>query len=403
MGASNAEFGMRNAEYKGRVESRNETRAAIPHSAFRTPHLGGVVKVLMAGGGTGGHLMPALALAQVLQDAGKGIEPVLVGAERGIEAQVLPRYPFRHHLLPMEPIYRRTWWNNVRALVTAGRAWRAVGRVLDAEQPVIVVGTGGYAAGPVVWRAQQRGLPTVLQEQNAFPGLATRWLARRARQVHLGFPEARERLRVGPRTAVFALGNPIRVPEPGSRHAALVELGLLPTRPTLLVFGGSQGARAINYAVAGALERRLLDEVNVVWGTGTAHIPALGRYAVAGRVVVQGFFDPMAPVYRAADLVVARAGAMTVAELCAWGKPSILVPLPTAAADHQTQNAAALAEAGAAIHLAEARLTPYTLAQEVTALVSDRARLESLGTLARGRGHPDAAREIVSKILTLIP
>ena len=291
----------------------------------------------------------------------------------------------------------------MRALVTAGRAWRAVGRVLDAEQPVIVVGTGGYAAGPLVWRAQQRGLPTVLQEQNAFPGLATRWLARRARQVHLGFPEARERLRVGPRTAVFALGNPIRVPEPGSRHAALVELGLLPTRPTLLVFGGSQGARAINYAVAGALERRLLDEVNVVWGTGTAHLPALGRYAVAGRVVVQGFFDPMAPVYRAADLVVARAGAMTVAELCAWGKPSILVPLPTAAADHQTQNAAALAEAGAAIHLAEARLTPYTLAQEVTALVSDRARLESLGTLARGRGHPDAAREIVSKILTLIP
>ncbi len=361
------------------------------------------MKVLLAGGGTGGHLMPALALAQALRQARSDIEPVLVGAERGIEAQVLPRYPFRHHLLPMEPIYRRTWWNNVRALVTAGRAWRAVGRVLDAEQPVIVVGTGGYAAGPVVWRAQQRGLPTVLQEQNAFPGLATRWLARRARQVHLGFPEARERLRVGPRTAVFALGNPIRVPESGSRHAALVELGLLPTRPTLLVFGGSQGARAINYAVAGALERRLLDEVNVVWGTGTAHIPALGRYAVAGRVVVQGFFDPMAPVYRAADLVVARAGAMTVAELCAWGKPSILVPLPTAAADHQTQNAAALAEAGAAIQLAEARLTPYTLAQEVTALVSDRARLESLGTLARGRGHPDAAREIVSKILTLIP
>src|SRR3989449_397175 len=214
---------MRNADYKGRVESRNETRAAIPHSAFRIPHSGGVVKVLLAGGGTGGHLMPALALAQALRDAGKGIEPVLVGAERGIEAQVVPRYPFRHHLLPMEPIYRRTWWNNVRALVTAGRAWRAVGRVLDAEQPVIVVGTGGYAAGPVVWRAQQRGLPTVLQEQNAFPGLATRWLAQRARQVHLGFPEARERLRVGSRTAVFALGNPIRVPEPGSRHAARSE------------------------------------------------------------------------------------------------------------------------------------------------------------------------------------
>jgi UDP-N-acetylglucosamine--N-acetylmuramyl-(pentapeptide) pyrophosphoryl-undecaprenol N-acetylglucosamine transferase len=347
--------------------------------------------------------MPALALAHALRQARPGIEPVLVGAERGIEAQVLPRYPFRHYLLPMEPIYRRTWWHNVRWLLIAGRAWRAVGRVLDAERPVIVVGTGGYAAGPVVWRAQQRGVPTALQEQNAFPGLSTRWLARRARQVHLGFPEARERLRVGPRTAVFALGNPISVPEPGNRDAALAELGLLPSRPTLLVFGGSQGARAINYALAGALERRLLDGVNVVWGTGTAHADALARYAVPGRVVVRGFFDPMALAYRAADRVVARAGAMTVAELCAWGKPSILVPLPTAAADHQTHNAAALAAAGAAIQLSEDRLAPYALAQEVTALVADRARLESLATVARGRGHPDAAREIVSRILTLIP
>src|SRR5205823_3053790 len=232
---------MQSAEFPR--ERRVAFRPSIdtPHSAFRIPHLGGVVKVLLAGGGTGGHLMPALALAQTLRDAGRGIEPVLVGAARGIEAQVLPRYPFRHHLLPMEPIYRRTWWNNARWLLIAGRAWRAVGRVLEAEQPAIVIGTGGYAAGPVVWRAQQRRLPTVLQEQNAFPGLATRWLARRARQVHLGFPEARERLRVGPHTAVFALGNPIRTPEPGSRDAALVDFGLAPERPTLLVFGGRLG------------------------------------------------------------------------------------------------------------------------------------------------------------------
>jgi len=277
------------------------------------------MRVLLAGGGTGGHLMPALALAQALQEARRGIEPVLVGAQRGIEVDVLPRYPFRHHLLPIEPIYRHTWWKNVRWPLILGRAWRAVGRVLDAERPAIVIGTGGYAAGPVLWRAQRRRLPTVLQEQNAFPGLTTRWLARGARQVHLGFPEAQERLRLGSHTAVFALGNPIRVPEPGPRDAALAELGLLPTRPTLLVFGGSQGARRINYAVAGALERRLLEAVNVLWGTGSAHAAALARYAVPGRVVVRGFFDPMAPPYRAADLVVSRAGAMTVAELCAWG------------------------------------------------------------------------------------
>jgi len=374
------------------------------NSALRTPHsaLGEAMKVLLAGGGTGGHLMPALALAQALQDAGKGIEPVLVGAVRGIEAQVLPRYPFRHRLLPIEPIYRRTWWKNVRWLLIAGRVWRAVGRVLDEERPAIVIGTGGYAAGPVVWRAQRAGLPTVLVEENAFPGLTTRWLARRARQIHLGFPEAGARLRPGPATKVFALGNPVRPPAPGARATALAELGLSDARPTLLVFGGSQGARAINYAVAGALERRLLDGVNVLWGTGMEHADALARYAAPGRVVIRGFFDPMTIPYRAADLVLARAGAMTVAELCAWGKPSILVPLPSAAADHQAHNARALAEAGAAIYLPEQDLTAYSLANQVGQLLADRPRLESVAARARARGNPTAARDIVSKILTVV-
>jgi UDP-N-acetylglucosamine--N-acetylmuramyl-(pentapeptide) pyrophosphoryl-undecaprenol N-acetylglucosamine transferase len=361
------------------------------------------MKVLLAGGGTGGHLMPALALAQALKDAGRGIEPVLVGAERGIEAQVLPRYPFSFHLLPIEPIYRRTWWKNVRWALIAGRVWRAVGRVLEAEQPAIVIGTGGYAAGPVVWRAQRADIPTALVEENAYPGVTTRWLARGARQLHLGFPEARARLATGPTTQVFTLGNPVRSPatEEGDRLAVLADLGLSPDRPTLLVFGGSQGARAINYAVAGALERRLLDGMNVLWGTGEAQAAAFIGYAVPGRVVVRGFFDPMTAAYRAAHLVVARAGAMTLAELCAWGKPSILVPLPTAAADHQTQNALALAAAGAAIHLAEADLTPHTFAESVRALLGDPDRLAAISANARARGHPDAAREIVSKILTL--
>lgn len=346
--------------------------------------------------------MPALALAQGFVDAHADLEPVIVGAERGIEAVVLPRYPFRYHLLPIEPIYRRTWWKNLRWLAIAARVWRGVTRVLAEEHPAVVVGTGGYAAGPVVWQAQRAGLPTVLVEENAFPGLTTRWLARRARQIHLGFPEARDRLRPGRETAVFTLGNPVRPPQPGNRSAALAELGLEPGRQTLLVFGGSQGARAINYAVASALERRLLDTVNVLWGTGAEHARELERYGVAGKVVVRGFFDPMTVPYRAADLVVARAGAMTVAELCAWGKPSILVPLPTAAADHQTQNAQALAAAGAAVYLPEPDLTPHTLAETVAGLLADSGRLGSLAERARSRGSPNATREVVSKILTVV-
>lgn len=357
--------------------------------------------ILIAGGGTGGHLMPALAIAHELRHARPDIEPVMVGAQRGIESSVLSRYPFRFHLLPAEPIYRRQWWKNVRWPLVAWRVLRDVAAVFARERPVLVVGTGGYASGPVLWRAQRRGIPTVLQEQNAFPGVTTRWLARRARQIHLGFPEARGRITPGDATEVLALGNPVRPPEPGEPARARHELGLPPDRPTVLVFGGSQGALAINRVVADAVRGGLLEDVNVIWGTGSAHerqFVALGRPGV----VIRGFFDPIATSYRAADLVVCRAGAMTIAEVCAWGKPSVLVPLPTAAADHQTMNARALAEAGAAIAIAERDLTGVGLADLIRRLMQDPERLASLAGAARRRGRPDATREVVSRILTLV-
>lgn len=362
------------------------------------------MKVLFTGGGTGGHLMPALALAQALRAERPEAEIVLVGAERGIEGEVLPRYPYRYILLPIEPIYRHAWWKNLRLPLIAWRAWRSAGAVLHEERPDIVVGTGGYVSGPVVWRAQHRGIATALQEQNALPGITTRWLAHRARQIHLGFPEAQVRLRPGPRTVVFALGNPIRPPAPmeeGDRNTALAAFGLAPDRATVLVFGGSQGARALNYAVAGALEHGGLADVNLLWGAGPMHASTFARYAVRGRVVVQGFFDPMARAYRAADLVVCRAGAMTTAEVCAWGKPSVLVPLPHSAADHQLHNARALEQCGAAVVVEERDLMGRSLSALVHQLLADPARRESLARAARGRGQPNAAREVMSKILTL--
>ncbi|HET8712244.1 MAG TPA: undecaprenyldiphospho-muramoylpentapeptide beta-N-acetylglucosaminyltransferase [Gemmatimonadales bacterium] len=357
------------------------------------------MKILIAGGGTGGHLMPALALARAAADLGHDV--VLVGAQRGIESRILPRHPFRHHLLPIEPIYRRQWWRNLLFPLTWLNATRAATRVLRDEQPHIVIGTGGYAAGPVLLRAQQLGIPTVLQEQNAFPGLTTRWLSRRARQVHLGFPEARDKLSLGPRTQVFAFGNPITPPGRVDAGAARAELGLSARERTVFVFGGSQGARAINDVTARAIERGLLAAVNLLWGTGTAHEARYAALAEPGRVVVRGFFDPIATAYAAADLVVARAGAMTLAELCAWGKPNILIPLPTAAADHQTFNARALADAGAGVLLLERDLTPESFAKTVTGLVADRRRLEQLGHAAQKRGHPNAARTIIGKVLEL--
>jgi UDP-N-acetylglucosamine--N-acetylmuramyl-(pentapeptide) pyrophosphoryl-undecaprenol N-acetylglucosamine transferase len=359
------------------------------------------MKILIAGGGTGGHLMPALALARVAADLGHDV--VLAGAQRGIEARILPHHPFRFHLLPIEPIYRQQWWRNFLLPLVWWRATRETNRVLRDEQPSIVIGTGGYAAGPVVLRAQHAGIPTVLQEQNAFPGLTTRWLARRARQVHLGFPEARARLKPGPLTEVFTFGNPITPPPAHvDAQAARSELGLTARERTVFVFGGSQGARPINEAVAGALQGRMLGDVNLIWGTGTAHESRYAPLAVPGRIVIRGFFDPISTAYAAADLVVARAGAMTISELCAWAKPSVLVPLPSAAADHQTSNARALADAGASVLLAELALNADTLALAVlTMAAADRHELDELGEAARKRGNPNAARTIIRKILEL--
>lgn len=360
------------------------------------------MKILISGGGTGGHLTPALALADTLRQVRPDLEIHLVGAERGIEAQVLPRHPYPFTLLPLQPIYRRQWWKNVRWPVLAVQLWRRIGALLDEQKPELVIGTGGYASGPVVYRAQRRDIRTAIQESDAFPGIATRWLSGRAWQIHLGFPEARARIRPGDRTEVYTFGNPIRRPEPGDRAEALKTLGLDPARVTLLVFGGGQGARAINYAVAGILEHGHLNDVNLIWGTGMANFAELSGYARPGRVVVQGFFDPMAPIYRATDLVVSRAGALTIAELSAWGKPSVLIPLPTAAANHQWENAKAMVNAGAAVLLEERGLTPHTLAGVITELVADSGRRQSIARAALGRGHPNASRDVVSKLLTLV-
>ncbi|MGH7508677.1 MAG: UDP-N-acetylglucosamine--N-acetylmuramyl-(pentapeptide) pyrophosphoryl-undecaprenol N-acetylglucosamine transferase [Gemmatimonadales bacterium] len=356
--------------------------------------------ILIAGGGTGGHLMPALAIAQALQEHAPGIEPVLVGAVRGVEARLLPTRDFRFHLLPSEPIYRRAWWKNFRWPFVAGKLLREVGRVFDLEQPRAVIGTGGYASGPVVWWGARHGVPTAIQEQNAYPGLASRWLSKRVRHVYLGLPEARRLLRFGDQTQVFDTGNPIVPPTPERRGTARARFGVH-GRPVVLVTGGSQGALAINRAVAGWLDTGGPGDASLIWVTGRGTYDEFARYHRPPEVQVLDFLDPMADGYAVADLVVSRAGMITVAELCAWGLPNILVPLPTAAADHQSHNARVLEKAGASLLLPQSQLTPDRLRDVVTDLLGNASRRKQMGDRALARGRPRAAHDIVSNLLTL--
>ncbi len=360
-------------------------------------------RIVIAGGGTGGHLMPALAIAAALRETTLDLEPVLVGARRGVEATLLPRQPFRFHLLSAEPLYRRAWWRNARWAVAPWRLLVECRRVLATERPAIVVGTGGYAAAPMLLAAVMARVPIVLQEQNALPGLTTRWFARRARQVHLGFPEAERHLRVGRDTRVWCLGNPI-VPPHGAaaRTVARAALGIAPEARVVLVFGGSQGARRLNAVVAELADARRLDDVTVLWSTGPGQWRTYGRLDAPPHRLVRAFWDPIAQAYAAADLVVSRAGAMTTAELCAYGLPAILVPLPSAAADHQTRNAEALRQAGAAVHLPQARLTAATLLEALKSILDHPETASRMGARALSRGRPDAARKIAEAIAAIV-
>jgi UDP-N-acetylglucosamine--N-acetylmuramyl-(pentapeptide) pyrophosphoryl-undecaprenol N-acetylglucosamine transferase len=370
-------------------------------------------RVIFAGGGTGGHLYPALNIAAALEAARPDIETVFIGARRGVEARVLPEKGVPHRLLPLQPIHRSRVWRNWKLpFAMAGSVW-GLASLTVRHRPALVVGTGGYASGPACAWALATGVPIALQEQNSFPGLTIRWLSRFARQVHLGFPEAEEWLRPGTRTEIHDHGNPIQPPSKDiDREAARAHFGLAPDSTVLLVVGGSQGARAINGALAGALEQVAAGEaerptsLEILWATGPRHIDGirerLAPLGVDDWVHAVGYINEMPRALAVADVAISRAGAMGTAELLAWGIPTILVPLPTAAADHQRHNAEALESFGAAVSLPESETTPERLWADVTGLVSDTGRREAMAERARERARPEAARKIAEDLIRIV-
>jgi UDP-N-acetylglucosamine--N-acetylmuramyl-(pentapeptide) pyrophosphoryl-undecaprenol N-acetylglucosamine transferase len=371
------------------------------------------IRVLFAGGGTGGHLYPALALGDAFKRLDPAAEVFFIGAKRGVEARVLPEKGVPHQLLPLEPIRRAKPWQNWRLLPAMAQSFGGLGRIFRTFRPNLVVGTGGYASGPAVGYALLRGVPAAVQEQNSYPGFVTRLVDKRVRQLHLAFPEARKYLNPGKRTEVFEFGNPITPPDfRVDRIAARTKFGLGGGTVGLVV-GGSQGARAVNEALLadlrGVVEGRidaLPAGFELLWATGTGNYDrvqaALADIGNPAWVKAVPYITDMPSALASADFAISRAGAMSLAELCAWGVPSILVPLPTAAANHQYHNAVALAEAGAAVMIEEKQLGGGRLWRDMMSVVNDASRRAALADKAKERGQPDAADLIVRELARLI-
>jgi UDP-N-acetylglucosamine--N-acetylmuramyl-(pentapeptide) pyrophosphoryl-undecaprenol N-acetylglucosamine transferase len=361
------------------------------------------MRVFFAGGGTGGHLYPGLAIARALRYADSRIEPFFIGARRGIEKDVLPQAGFAFELLDLHPLYRSRPWENWKTIRGALGSWRQIAAEVRSEAPACVVGTGGYASGLALGYATVHRIPFVLQEQNTYPGITARFFSRYAAQVHLGFPEARGYLKPSKRTEVFDSGNPIEPPPADAQNKAAgrAHWGLSRNGKVMLVYGGSQGAQAMNEVVAKWIDNGLPRDLQIIWATGKANYDRLARYESAS-VRVRAYIAPISDAYRAADIALSRGGAMATAELCAWGIPAIVIPLPTAAADHQTANAKALASAGAAEMIRQSELSVESLSRAVESVLSEPTKLTHMRDKALERARPNAAADIAKQILRLV-
>lgn len=349
------------------------------------------MKLIVAGGGTGGHLYPGMAVADEVKR--RGGQVLFVGTERGIEARAVPAAGYPLELLKVTGLKRMGMVGGLRALFRLPLAFWQSWKILRRFSPDCVLGVGGYASGPLVLMAALTGTPTALQEQNSAAGLTNRVLGRFAKRVFLGFTEASSAFSV---SKCVATGNPVR--QMFVQHALAAETKAV--GGSLLVVGGSQGAKAVNDLMLGAMQHLAKGVAPVVvHQAGKSDCDRLTQsYAAAGlaeKARVLPFIDDMVTAYGGAELVIGRAGALTLAELAIVGRPAILIPLPTAADDHQTKNAHAFEAAGAAVVLRQGETTPEKLGALIAELLGDKARLERMAAAMRGLGRPKAAEDVV--------
>lgn len=356
------------------------------------------MRLVIAGGGTGGHVYPGLAVAAEMQLEDLEAEILFIGTERGLEAALVPKAKFNFCPIHARGIQRRLSWRILPVLFENLQGFFEARRILKEFEPDVVLGVGGYASAAGVFAAWTMGIPTVIHEQNVFPGITNRLLARLAGRVLVSNPDCLPHFPKRPDAEV--VGNPIRhsILRVG-KELAVRKLELSPQKITILVFGGSQGAASINRAMVDAIRRlRIMNaRFQVIFVTGPAHYEETAK-ALRGSLVdvrVMPYLDEMPMALGAADLVVCRAGATTVAEITAKGIPAVLIPFPFATGNHQEYNARSLVEAGGSWMIRDSELTGGGLAEIIKEVLQDPTRLEAMSEAMRKLGVPNAAELIV--------
>ena len=350
------------------------------------------MRIIIAGGGTGGHVIPALAIAQQLKTH-LGAEVLFIGTARGIETRLVPQAGFRLELIQVGALKNVSLMTRAKTMFDLPRAIAASSRMLSEFDPEVVIGVGGYASGPAMVAAIRRRLPTLAFEPNVVPGFANRMIARWVSAAAVHFEET---------CRYFSNCRVTGVPVRAAFFSIPPKIGGI---PTLLVFGGSQGARAINQAMIESLAglRTKIPGIHIIHQTGQRDydqvLAAYQQSGVSGDV--HKFIDDMPGTFGQADLLVCRSGASTVGEITAAGKPAIFVPFPAAADDHQNVNARALERVGAAVVVEESNLGAAYLVDTIAALIGDSGRLRSMSAAARSLAHPKAVEEIVEMVVRL--
>ncbi len=374
-------------------------------------------RVIISGGGTGGHIFPAISIANAIRRANPQAEILFVGAENRMEMQRVPDAGYEIIGLPVAGFDRHHLLNNIPVLFRLLRSQLKARQIIRRFRPQVAVGVGGYASGPILKTASMMGIPTLIQEQNSYAGVTNKLLARNASAICVAYSGME---RFFPAEKIILTGNPVRqnlLDANVSREDALATFNFLPGKRTILVLGGSLGARTINQTMQSALPLiRRHPEVQFIWQTGKIYIEQVREavttftgeplrvtgVATLPNLYVTDFISNMAHAYAAADLVISRAGAGSISEFCLLRKPVILVPSPNVAEDHQTKNAVALEQQQAAIRISDAD-APDTLMPAALSVVSNDERLHNLSENIARFAQPHSADRIAEEVLKLIP